>query len=422
VDKKMNKKTQKLLALFLAGISFSQSFSWTSADTNDDKIKALEEKAENYRKLIEIKKQQQGTLGNQLSLLEAENNKLETEIEIKKEALGDVSSQVERLKNQIQEYERSIRSQRAVLGDLLRSYYENKRGDEIVKMFGQDNFYSALRSEDSLLQAEEKVQEVVGNINALKNSLEKEKKAKEQKQQELETLTDQLDEKNRKLDASKAQKQNLLEVTKGEEAKYQQLLAKVEAQKQELLNIDELSTASGLSADAYDKPTSGLASTSWFYSQKDSRWGNDEIGRSRSKMKDWGCAVTAVTMVFKYYGSSVTPKTLADSSSLFSWDLIKWPSVWEKIKLVSGFSHGNINWTTIDKELKAEHPVIIYIKKTNRGGGHYVVIHHKTDKGKYVVHDPYFGANIFLDTSRALVGQMGNDSGTVMDQMIIYNK
>jgi len=418
----MTKKTQKILILFLAGILFSQSFLQTNADTTSDKIQSLEEKAANYRKLIEIKKLQQGTLGNQLSLLETENQKLETEIEIKKEALGDVSSQVDRLNNQILEYEKSIQSQRAILGDLLRLYYENKRGDEIINLFGSENFYASLKNEDGILQAKEKVKEVVDNINALKNNLEKEKQAQEQKQNELKSLANQLDEKNKKLDATKAQKESLLVVTKGEEAKYQQLLAKVESQKQELLNIDELSTASGLSADAYDKPKDGLASTSWFYSQRDSRWGNDEIGRSRSNMKDWGCAVTAVAMVFKYYGNSITPKTLADSSKYFSWDLIKWPTVWEKIKLVSGIAHGNIKWATIDSEIKKGNPVIVYIKKSNRGGGHYVVIHHKLANGKYVVHDPYFGANIYLDTSRSLVGKMGSNSGTVIDQMIIYNK
>jgi hypothetical protein len=355
--------------------------------------------------------------------MEVENQKLEVEIEIKKAALGDVTAEVERLNGQITEYEKSIHSQRVVLGDLIRSYYENKQGDDFLKILGQVDFYSTLKNEDRLIQAQDKVKEVVDNINAMKTSLENEKQIQEQKQAELKDLTDQLDEKNKKLDASKAQKQNLLTVTKGEEAKYQGLLAKVEKQKEELLNIDELSTASGLSASAYDSPGEGLASTGWYYSQKDSRWGNDEIGRSKSKMKDWGCAVASLAMVFKYYGAGVTPKTLADSSSLFSYDLIKWPATWSGgITRESTIGHGNIKWSTIDSELKSGNPVIVYIRKSNGGGGHYVVVHHKTSKGKYVVHDPYFGSNIFLDTSRALVGKMGNDSGTIVDQMIIYGK
>jgi len=419
----MDKKIKIILILALAGITFLSLSDWTIADTTADKLKVLEEKAENYRKLIEIKKQQQGTLANQLSLMESENNKLEVEIEMKREAMGDTTSQIERLQNQIQEYEKSIKSQRVLLGDLVRSYYESRRGDEMLELLAQENFYAVLKNEDSLLQTEEKVKEVVDNINALKNGLEKEKQVQEGKQIELKNLTDQLEDKNKKLDASKEQKQNLLEITKGEEVKYKQLLSRVEKQKEELLNIDELSLAGGLSADAYEKPKEGLASTSWFYSQKDPRWGNDEIGRSKSKMKDWGCAVTAVSMVFKYHGNGITPKVLADSSKFFSWDLIKWPSTWAGgISLESSINHGNIRWVTVDSELKKENPVIVYIKKTNGGGGHYVVIHHKTSKGKYVVHDPYFGPNIYLDTSRALVGKMGNDSSTVVDQMIIYGK
>ena len=65
-------------------------------------------------------------------------------------------------------------------------------------------------------------------------------------------------------------------------------------------------------------------------------------------------------------------------------------------------------------------PVIVFIKKTKGGGGHYVVIHNKDSKD-YVVHDPYFGANLYLGTSKALMGAMSPASGTVLDQAIIYN-
>lgn len=416
-------KTKIISSLFLTGIIFFQSFGLTSADDTADKLKALEEKAESYRKLIEIKKQQQGTLANQLSIMESEDKKLEAEIDIKKDELGTTADQIERLNGQIAEYEKSISSQRIILGDLIRSYYENKRGQSVIEILAEDDFYSALKREDDVLQTGEKLKEVVDNINALKKNLEGEKEALKQKQDELEKITGQLEDKNEKLEGNKIQKKTLLETTKGEEAKYQQLLAKVEKQKEELLNIDELSIAGGLSASDYAKPTEGLASTSWYYSQKDPRWGNDEIGRSRSLMKDWGCAVTAVAMVFRYYGDGVTPKKLADSSKYFFSDLIKWPATWSGgIALESSIGHGNISWTKIDAEIKEGSPVIVYIKKTNGRGGHYVVIHHKTSKGKYVVHDPYFGSNIFLDTSRALVGKMGVDSGTIVDQMIIYGK
>ena len=54
--------------------------------------------------------------------------------------------------------------------------------------------------------------------------------------------------------------------------------------------------------------------------------------------------------------------------------------------------------------------------------GHVVTLETiKDKKGKYIVHDPYWGANIFLDSTRALVSAL-YDSGTVIDQMIIYHE
>ena len=113
---------------------------------------------------------------------------------------------------------------------------------------------------------------------------------------------------NDNLDSIKQQRQNLLAQTQGEEARYRQLLAKVEEQKQQLLDIDQYFAASGLSADSYAKPDSKyFASTDWYYSQRDSRWGNDNIGNTKTLIKSFGCALTAVAMVFEEHGVSMTP-------------------------------------------------------------------------------------------------------------------
>jgi len=136
-------------------------------------------------------------------------------------------------------------------------------------------------------------------------------------------------------------------------------------------------------------------------------------------MKDYGCAITCVSMVFRKNGSSTTPGKMA-KEKIFYYDLIKWPSSWSPgISLASSISHGNVNWSTINSNISKGHPVIVFIKKTNGRGGHYVVITGKDDKD-YIVHDPYFGANLYLGTSKSLVGKLGSDSGVKIDQMIIY--
>ncbi len=136
-------------------------------------------------------------------------------------------------------------------------------------------------------------------------------------------------------------------------------------------------------------------------------------------MADYGCAVTSLAMVFRKKGDSTDPGKLA-KQKIFSFDLIKWPAAWSSgINLASSISHGNINWSTIDSQIKKGNPVIVYLSR-NRGGGHYIVITGKDSKD-YIVHDPYFGPNLYLSTSKSLVGKLGTNSSVSVNQMIIYN-
>lgn len=426
-DNKTNKKLIKNERIIFLGLSvlFVSAFIVfqyaKAADSTAKKIKELEEKAKIYQQIIDIKQKQEATLNNQVELLEAEVGKLESETEAKKSEIDELNFRIIQLEKQIDEAEESIELQKKILADLLQAYYENKDQQDAVSAFLSDkNLSSFMSKNDRMVQVEDKTSEILKNIKSLKENLTQEKKSVEDNKKEVTDLFNELQEKSSELQDKKDQKESLIVQTQGEQEKYEKLLEKVEAQKEELLNIDEL--GSGLSADNYKKPpSSAYASTSWYYSQRDSRWGNQTIGNTKTLMKSYGCAVTAVAMVFTYHNDKITPGSLA-KKKIFSSDLINWPSssFGGKVSLGSSYYHGNVSWSTIDKELKKDNPVIVYIKKTKGSGGHYVVIHTKMSNGKYVVHDPYWGANLYLDTSRSLVGSLSPSSGTKIDQMIIY--
>ena len=168
------------------------------------------------------------------------------------------------------------------------------------------------------------------------------------------------------------------------------------------------------------KPKSGTASTSWYYSQTDSRWGNNRIGLSSSLMKDYGCAITSLSMVFTYHGEKITPGKLA-SQPIFYQDLIVWPRTWKSLEVQGSTAHGSVSWSNVDKQLEKDNPVIVFVRAA-AGKGHYVVVVGKDKKSgnKYVVHDPLFGSNIFLETTQKLVGAIYKAS-TRIDQAIVYN-
>lgn len=397
----------------------------SNSDENQDKLEELKRKAEIYRQIIEIKQKQGETLSNQLEITNTNIQQVENQIELSTKQIEDLNSQIIRIQEQIKENETLIESQRKLLGQIIQAYHETNNTEPILIYLSGKNIASFMVEKDRIAQTGDKIKKLVDSIMEIKKSLDGKIVELDQKKGEFVNKNQELQDKNDDLESVKKQKQSLLSQTQGEEEKYKILLAKVEKQKEELLDIDQFFAASGLSADSYPKPDSKyFASTDWFYYQWDSRWGNDNIGNTRTKMKSYGCAVTSVSMVFKKKGISMTPGKLADKP-IFSGDLINWydSKDWEKnwpVPDSHGYSHGNISWSVVDSKIKNGTPVIVYIRRS-KGGGHYVVVHNKDSKGKYVVHDPYFGSNIFLETSRALVGTLGTSSSTSIDQMIIYN-
>lgn len=390
-------------------------------DTCTDNCKDLEKKAKIYEDLIKLKNKQQDILADQLDTINGEQAKNLTQLQETQKKVKTLEEQIENLADEIKEGEFKINYQKKLLAGLMQAYFEYDQQGVLPLVIVDKAFSETLNQLDYVEQSGDRVFNILSEIKKTKEKLIADQDKLKQKKEEHDNIKESLIDKNENLQATENKKTNLLIQTQGEEEKYKKLLARVEAQKEELFdfsaasNIDDVSSSVG----NYSKPSSNLASTSWYFSQKDSRWGDKRIGNSKTLMKSYGCAVTAVAMVFRKNGASIDPGKMA-SQKIFYYDLIKWPATWSPgIKLVSSIYHGNIKWSTVDAEIKKGNPVIVYIKRS-RGGGHYVVITGKDSKD-YIVHDPYFGANLYLGTSKSLVGKLGTDSKVAIDQMIVYN-
>ncbi len=390
-------------------------------DSCVDDCKELEKKAKVYEDLIKLKNKQQDVLSDQLDNINSEQTKTLSQLQETQKKVQTLGQQIESLAESIRDEEMTLDYQKKILAGLMQSYFEYDQQGILSIVLADKSFSDILNKSDYIEQSGAKVSNILAEVVKTRQKLIDDQNILKQKKEESDKAKEDLLDKKYDLQATENQKTNLLVQTQGEEEKYKQLLARVEAQKEELFdfsaasNLDEVNS----SISSYPKPSSNLASTSWYFSQKDSRWGNKRIGNSKTLMKDYGCAVTAVSMVFREKGASIDPGKMA-SQKIFYYDLIKWPASWSPgIQLVSSTSHGNVNWSKIDSEIKKDNPVIVYIKRS-RGGGHYVVITGKDSKD-YIVHDPYFGSNLYLGTSKSLVGKIGVDSKVSIDQMIIYN-
>jgi uncharacterized protein YvpB len=275
-------------------------------------------------------------------------------------------------------------------------------------------------------------------INMILKIIKEERETLKENREELEIEKGKLDnkkteveERRSSLSSKKYEKNSLLNRTEGEEAQYQALINKIESQmKQLLIDVGSLTAAEqGELNDILknaDKPKEGKASTSWYYSQRNSKWAKDEIaGIDGVTMEKYGCAISAVAMVFTYHNENVEPDDIGKRTSFFENDgSIRWAYPAEKygMKLKSkeyGIYHGNIDWDDVEDLIEADIPVIVFISGSGRAG-HYVVVHgYDSENDDFVVHDPYWGPNLLLGTSKKLVGSLYGTKAKV-DQMIVY--
>ncbi len=385
-------------------------------------LEELKRKSEKYKQLINLKQQQQMTLENQLQLMDIQIDNYDNNIALLKRDVRQNEGEIGKIKNIVIEQEKNIEKSKIELKSIINLYYQIEQ-ESVFHFLSKNGFSQALNYSEYLGQTSGKINKQIKEIKEKKAKLEEKKKAFENKRNELKKKNDTLKEKIYYLNNEKNSKQTLLVKTKGEENRYQELLSRIEVQKRALIGGNDTFSSENKEKirnilASQPKPKNGLASVSWYYAQDDDRWGYKHIGLSSSLMKDYGCAVSSLAMTFTYHKIKITPGALA-SEPIFYQDLIVWPDEFKgKIKLKSSRAHGGVDWAKVDKELTKKNPVIVFVRARS-GAGHYVVIHHKDKRGKYVVHDPLFGPNLYLETTQRLVGALYN-TNTTIDQLLIY--
>ena len=400
------------------------------AEEQEDQYDTLENQLKNAKKLAKLKREQSRTLENQVQILNLEINDVQGDINSLQKEITTTQRKIDETKEQINLKQKSIKEGQKNLGEMLRSYYRLNQELGLSLISRNDTLSNVFNQSDHLSQLSTKINNSLKIIREEKSSLGEKKEEYEVKQGKLGNQKTELDEERQTLAITKNSKNSLLVRTQGEEANYQALIAKIESQmKQLLIDVDSLSDEQkGELNDILknaDKPKYGLASTSWYYSQTDSRWKNEKLGGSRYTIGDSGCAITSIAMVFTYYDEKVDPEDLADVSFFTSKGYIDWGSADDEfdMKLIKKTNHssGNIDWDDLEDYIDHDQLVIVYIRAGSiYGPGHYVVVHGYDKKhDDFVVHDPYWGTNLLLGTSRDLVEELHSTS-TKVDQMIVY--
>ncbi|MFC1700588.1 C39 family peptidase [Patescibacteria group bacterium] len=386
----------------------------------------LEQQSKEYQKIINQKKGEISSLKDKIYVFNAEIGKFETDINITEEKVDQTNAEITQLEYGLEQAKEDIDQQKSNLIQIIQNISEYDNTNDLEIILQSDNFSNFFDQLNYLKNLQNGVQQKVENLKLLKKKITTDKEEKENKKEELENLKSELATQKSSLDAQKNQKESLLSKTKGEEGQYQNLLSSIEKQKESLLGdinrlLQQKATELARLKELQEKPPKKYwASTSWYYRQDDPQWAKTTIGFSNSLMENYGCAISSIAMVFTKQGSRITPGQLA-KERIFYYDLIVWPKSWENIQCINcpPAHTSSFDWFKLDRELGAGNPVVIFVRAIGRNAGHYVVVHHKTDDGRYVVHDPLFGDNIYLDSTQVYISNLYNTT-TRIDQMVIY--
>ena len=401
-------------------------------EEKSDQIKNLENQAEEYKDVIYSLRIKEQSLENEVELLDAQVAQLNLEIQATQALIDRANLEISNLLLRIEIKEGEIEDQKDVLRKIIRELNDYDKESLLEIILKTEEFSDFLNQVEYTNTVGERIKETLDDLKVIKSELEQEKEELQDKKLKLEELSAELLNKKEIADAQKTAKEVLLKETKGSENRFQDMLFGVRTQRKTILGDinklkrDKEAEIAKITAVS-ERPSENLASTKWYFSQNDPRWKDMTIGFSSSTVDDYGCAISSVAMVFKYYGIDINPGLLA-KQPIYYRDLIYWPSQWRFLDLVKKTGHKsggltNDDWNLIDREIASGHPVIVFIKARG-SAGHYVVIHSKDSKG-YIVHDPVLwngqsGANIYLSTTRKYLSLIYGTS-TVVDQMILYH-
>lgn len=193
-------------------------------DTNDQ-IEQIDREIKSLSNQITLTSQEKNTLANTLKELNLTRSKLLKEKEIIQKKINTAGLVIKNISSDITNKESSINISRKSLANMIRSLYENDNELLIERILSEESFTDFSRNYNDVLSLNEKIRENILEISDKKEELLVSKTEKEKEQSNLNTLKNNLTQKEKVVAVTQKEKDSLLAATKNKEAEYQKMLA-----------------------------------------------------------------------------------------------------------------------------------------------------------------------------------------------------
>lgn len=206
-------------------------------EDREKELKEINAKIKAYKQIVDLKEKQGETLASQISTLESQAQKLEREIRENEETLSDLGRELRETQDSIAEKERFILREKEVLSGLVREYHASTAdGAEILFAFSMDDAGLPIKRDDWLAETGSRIRELLSSMEETRQALVTSKEILEKKKTEIDTLQEQLEQRNDYLEGSKQSKATLLAKTQAEQQKYTTLVRTLEEEQKDIEN------------------------------------------------------------------------------------------------------------------------------------------------------------------------------------------
>ena len=268
----------------------------------------------------------------------------------------------------------------------VQAQYKQSRTSPLSVLVASGNFKDFYTTMQYLRETNNQTTQAMQRAELKRILYDQEKQLKEEKQAEVEAKRRDLQREKNVLAQQQNEQQQLLKVTNNNEARYQQLLAEAQAQIASFKSFVSVSGGSMIEPDGLGKGSDGS-----YFSQRDKRWAEQQIGSSSENIFNVGCLISSVAMVLKSQGVDVTPGTIGGNYSYFlpgtAYMLTR-----SGMALPGGKTGRKVPVSSISSELDSGRAVIVGLK-AGPYGTHFVVLKRK-DGDDWIMFDPYYGPDI----------------------------
>lgn len=351
----------------------------------NDKIRALEQKVSDLKSQGNSLTAQIGAMDNQITLTEYR-------IDSTKNQMMEITLDIAAAGKRMQNLEGSLDNVTKVLLNRIVANYQAGGTNNMQALLTSGNISDMVTRANYLKLVQSHDRKLLYDTQQARNDYANQKLILESKKKKVEELNKQLQEYTKQLDQDKINKEQLLSATKNDEVHYQKLLTDARAQVEAMKSFTRSQGGSRLLGTI-------TSADGWYFSQRDSRWGNNSMGNSPETVWEVGCLASSMAMILKKHGQDVTPATIVANSSYFFSNTAYMLIPWGGGKFTSRW--GN-NTAFIDEKLASGEPVIVGVK----GSSHFIVLKSGSN-GDYIMHDPWEGPDLRFKDYYSSISQYG---------------